>query len=159
MRTDAASGRVAGSSALPPLGIALMVTIALGWGQNWPAMKVALVEIPPWTFRLLCIAIAATALLLLTVRPTISGLYPPLLYFSQVYGALLKTWVLFRLDRQRWTRQNIAWASPLPPARRRLQTAASVGLHLLALAALTVGVALATGVLAVPSAATLRTLL
>ena len=48
-------------------------------------------------------------LLLLTVRPTISGLYPPLLYYSQLYGALLKTWVLFRLDRQRWTRQNIAW--------------------------------------------------
>ena len=48
------------------------------------------------------------SLLLLTVRPTISGLYPPLLYYSQVYGALLKTWVLFRLDRQRWTRQNIA---------------------------------------------------
>jgi hypothetical protein len=40
-----------------------------------------------------------------------------------------------------------------------LQAAASLGLHLLALAALAVGVAFATGVLAVPSAATLRDLL
>ena len=47
------------------------------------------------------------ALSLLSVRPTISGLYPVLIYFGQVYGALVKTYILFRLDRQRWTRQNI----------------------------------------------------
>jgi mannuronan synthase len=99
------------------------------------------------------------SLLLLTVRPTISGLYPPLLYYTQLYGAVLKTWVLFRLDRQRWTRQNISWAPLLAPGQRRLREAGSLGLHLLALAALTVGVALATGVLAFPSAATLRTLI
>ena len=57
------------------------------------------------------------SLCLLTVRPAISGLYPPLLYYSQLYGALLKTWVLFRLDRQRWTRQSIAWVPALTPAR------------------------------------------
>jgi drug/metabolite transporter (DMT)-like permease len=67
MQTNAASARGARSSVLPPQGILLMVTIALGWGLNWPAMKVALIEIPPWTFRLLCIVIAAGALLLLTV--------------------------------------------------------------------------------------------
>ena len=38
----------------------------------------------------------------------ISGLYPLLIYFGQVYGALVKTYIMFRLDRQRWTRQNIA---------------------------------------------------
>lgn len=67
MQTDVASARGARASVLPPQGILLMVTIALGWGLNWPAMKVALIEIPPWTFRLLCIVIAAGALLLLTV--------------------------------------------------------------------------------------------
>lgn len=31
--------------------------------------------------------------------------HPPVLYFGQVYGAILKTYVFFRLDRQKWTRQ------------------------------------------------------
>jgi glycosyltransferase Alg8 len=99
------------------------------------------------------------SLLLLTQRPTISGLYPPLLYFTQVYGALIKTWVLFRLDRQRWTRQNTSWAPRLTPAQARLRAAGSLCLHLLALAALTTAVALATGVLAVPRATSLAALL
>ena len=99
------------------------------------------------------------SLLLLTVRPTISGLYPPLLYYSQLYGALLKTWVLFRLDRQRWTRQNIGWAPPLTRGAALGRAAGSLGLHVLALAALTTAVALATGVLALPVAAVLGSLL
>jgi mannuronan synthase len=99
------------------------------------------------------------SLLLLTVRPTISGLYPPLLYYSQLYGALLKTWVLFRLDRQRWTRQNIGWAPPLSRGQRLARAASSLGLHVLALAALTTAVALATGVLALPGRAVLGSLL
>jgi len=94
------------------------------------------------------------SLALLTARPTISGLYPPLLYFSQVYGALIKTWVLFRLDRQRWTRQNIALAPRLRPAQAASRALSSLGLHLLALAALATAVAFATGVLPPPSAAT-----
>jgi mannuronan synthase len=98
------------------------------------------------------------SLFLLTVRPTISGLYPPLLYYSQIYGALLKTWVLFRLDRQRWTRQAIAWAPMLTPARRRLRVAGSLGLHLLALGALVTAVAFGTGVLALPTSVMLARL-
>jgi glycosyltransferase Alg8 len=98
------------------------------------------------------------SLLLLTVRPRISGLHPPLLYYTQLYGALVKIWVLFRLDRQRWTRQNIVWSPRLTPWQARLRAAGSLCLHLLALTALTTGVALATGVLALPSAATLAAL-
>lgn len=97
--------------------------------------------------------------LLLTVRPTISGLYPPLLYYSQLYGALLKTWALFRLDRQRWTRQNISWVPDLTTGQLRLRAAGSLLLHLLAMAALITGVALATGVLPLPHVATLGRLL
>lgn len=99
------------------------------------------------------------SLLLLMVRPTISGLYPPLLYYSQVYGALLKTWVLFRLDRQRWTRQNIGWAPALTPAQGRWRETASFGLHLLALATLVMAVALSTGLVALPSSALIASLL
>jgi mannuronan synthase len=90
------------------------------------------------------------ALLLLTARPRISGLYPPLIYFGQVYGALVKTYITFRLDRQRWTRQNIATGLPLAPARARLQGLASTYLHLLALGALVVAVAFATDFLSLP---------
>jgi drug/metabolite transporter (DMT)-like permease len=51
---------------IPRLGILLIVMIAFGWGMNWPAMKIALEEIPPWTFRVVCIAIAASLLLIIT---------------------------------------------------------------------------------------------
>ena len=37
-----------------------------------------------------------------------SILWPALLYYSQVVGAFIKVFVLFRLNRQSWTRQNIA---------------------------------------------------
>lgn len=32
--------------------------------------------------------------------------HPPILYFSQIAGAMVKTFVMFRLDRQKWTRQG-----------------------------------------------------
>jgi drug/metabolite transporter (DMT)-like permease len=35
----------------PLLGPALLLCLALGWGLNWPLMKIALAEFPPWTFR------------------------------------------------------------------------------------------------------------
>jgi len=88
------------------------------------------------------------ALGLLGVRPRIGGLWPLLLYYNQVYGALVKTFVLFRLDRQRWTRQNIALpAASLGETWRR---ASSVFIHGLALACLATAVAFATGLLAWP---------
>ncbi|NBX65412.1 MAG: glycosyl transferase [Proteobacteria bacterium] len=43
---------------------------------------------------------------LLASRPRVSWLYPFLLYYSQVYGSIMKTYVMFRLDRQSWTRQK-----------------------------------------------------
>jgi drug/metabolite transporter (DMT)-like permease len=35
------------------------------WGINWPAMKVAVGEVSPWTFRVICILISAPGLLAL----------------------------------------------------------------------------------------------
>jgi mannuronan synthase len=43
---------------------------------------------------------------LLVSRPSVSLAYIPLLYFNQVFGSLVKIYVFFRLDRQRWTRQK-----------------------------------------------------
>lgn len=47
----------------PPLGLALIVALALGWGLNWQAMKVALTEIPLWQYRSLT-ALAAGVIML-----------------------------------------------------------------------------------------------
>lgn len=46
------------------------------------------------------------SLTLLFSRPVLSWYYPFLLYYNQVYGSLIKTYVMFRLDRQSWTRQK-----------------------------------------------------
>jgi glycosyltransferase Alg8 len=63
---------------------------------------------------------------------------------------LVKTYVMFRLDRQRWTRQNIALHPPLTPGAARLRELGSAYLHVLALGALVAAVALATNLLSVP---------
>ena len=47
------------------------------------------------------------SVMLLTSRYEISWRYPFLLYYGQVIGALVKTYVLFRMDQQSWTRQKI----------------------------------------------------
>ncbi len=90
------------------------------------------------------------ALTLLSVRPTISGLYPLLIYFGQVYGALLKTYVLFQLDQQSWTRQNITAEPELSAGEARLRGLTSIYLHGLALGVLATVVALATNILSLP---------
>jgi glycosyltransferase Alg8 len=97
-------------------------------------------------------------LALLTVRPTVSGLYPFLIYYNQVYGALIKTFVLFRLDRQRWTRQNISLEPVLTRRERVSRAAVSIYVHALALFALASGLAFLAGALTLPSAGALARL-
>lgn len=40
----------------------VLAALALAWGFNWAAMKVALTEVPPWTFRSLCLGLGAGVL-------------------------------------------------------------------------------------------------
>ncbi len=97
-------------------------------------------------------------LMLLTVRDTVSGLYPLLIYYNQVYGALIKTFVLFHLDRQRWTRQKIDLrGAALGPAAVFHRTV-SAYMHGLALLALAAAIFFATGLLEFPSAERLTAL-
>jgi len=53
------------SSGLPRKGIFLLLTLSLFWGLNWPAMKISVSEIPPWTFRSYCIVLSGIGLLIL----------------------------------------------------------------------------------------------
>src|SRR5215510_8751644 len=47
---------------LPRSTWALLVMLSLGWGCNWPLMKLALAEIPIWTFRGLCVMAGAAGI-------------------------------------------------------------------------------------------------
>ncbi len=72
---------------LPRLGLVLLVALTLVWGFNWPVMKVALSEISPWTFRVLCTVCGAAGLFALCRIAGISVAVPrgrrlPLLLLS-----------------------------------------------------------------------------
>jgi len=48
-------------------GAILLVLLSLGWGMNWPAMKLVLAEMPVWTFRSLCMVIGGAGLMALAL--------------------------------------------------------------------------------------------
>lgn len=64
--------------------------------------------------------------------------FPFLLYFSQLFGALVKSYVFFRLDRQRWTRQSSGPAGTRTTSQR-LMAASSLHMHALTLGWLAIG--------------------
>jgi drug/metabolite transporter (DMT)-like permease len=45
------------------LGLLLLASITLFWGVNWPAMKLAVGEVPVWTFRTICLVAGGLGLL------------------------------------------------------------------------------------------------
>jgi drug/metabolite transporter (DMT)-like permease len=47
-------------------GIAFVATLTVTWGLNWPMMKLAVQEVPPWTFRSFCVVVGGGALLAIT---------------------------------------------------------------------------------------------
>ena len=53
------------SAAVPwTVSAALFVgTLTITWGLNWPMMKLAVQEVPPWTFRSLCVLVGGGSLL------------------------------------------------------------------------------------------------
>jgi drug/metabolite transporter (DMT)-like permease len=40
----------------------VLASLTLAWGFNWTALKVALAEVPPWTFRSLCLGLGSAVL-------------------------------------------------------------------------------------------------
>ncbi|MCT4372635.1 glycosyltransferase [Yangia mangrovi] len=65
--------------------------------------------------------------------------YAFLLYFNQLFGALVKSFVFFRLDRQKWTRQASAQGGGRAGLAERLVAAGSLHVHALTMGWLTVG--------------------
>ncbi|NKC29676.1 DMT family transporter [Roseomonas sp. BU-1] len=46
-----------------PRGLLLLLVTVIGWGFNWPAMKLLLVELPPFSMRIACVVIGVALLL------------------------------------------------------------------------------------------------
>jgi len=69
---------------LPRSTWALMLLLTLGWGCNWPMMKIALHEIPVWTFRSLCVWAGAIGVLLIA-RVRGHALLPPRTQWPRVF--------------------------------------------------------------------------
>ena len=44
-------------------GLALLISITLFWGINWPAIKLSVNEVPVWSFRSICLLVGAIGLL------------------------------------------------------------------------------------------------
>lgn len=113
-----------------PLGVVLTALF------NGPGILVAYIAWVMFTRYVFCLGLALFRGTAFPIR------YPFLLYFGQIMGAAVKSFVLFRLDRQRWTRQASG-------ARRVTTTSDRVStfIHILTLAWLTLGVTIISGLI------------
>jgi glycosyltransferase Alg8 len=102
--------------------------------------------VSPWILPIYLAWVMFTRYLFCTVIMAFRGksfpiTYPFLLYFSQVGGAVVKSFILFRLDRQRWTRQSGSGSARTVPLGQRWRAMSSTYMHCLALGWLILGVA------------------
>lgn len=89
-------------------------------------------------------------LMLLVSRPIVSPYWPFLMYYNQVVGSFVKTIVLFRLDKQRWTRQNTTLQNKHSSFAERMMSISSAYMQVLAFGAFIVGLATFSGMINVP---------
>jgi glycosyltransferase Alg8 len=87
---------------------------------------------------------------LLAGRKRVSVSYPFFLYYNQIVGSLVKTYVLFRLDKQRWTRQNTTLNMGGAGMRARLKNASGLAMQMLAYGVFITLLATLMGVLSLP---------
>ncbi|MBK1696161.1 glycosyltransferase [Rhodovibrio salinarum] len=89
-------------------------------------------------------------------RGRFSPHWPFLLLFNQILGAIMKNYVAFRMNRQKWTRQEISAGEPENTTKRKLQRAGSNLVHATAVLAFLVGIFFYTGFFTVPERTTVR---
>jgi len=61
-QTEASPAAKPGEAAVPMAAFVLLALMTVFWGVNFPVMKVALREIEPWSFRVVCLASGAIGL-------------------------------------------------------------------------------------------------
>lgn len=89
-------------------------------------------------------------IMLLSGRNKISWRYPFLFYYNHVYGSLIKTWVLFRLDRQSWTRQKTKLNRGLSKSRVQWNSLSSHAIHATAMIIFIASIGLACHAMSIP---------
>ena len=57
-RPDSQTTSLETDNRLPRLGLILLALVTLAWGVSWPAMKIVLFEMSPWTFRVISVPAA-----------------------------------------------------------------------------------------------------
>lgn len=80
-------------------------------------------------------------------RPAFPISYPFIAFYNQIVGSLLKTYIFFRLDRQRWTRQAISYSLKSGGSAAAVRNASSIYLNLLSFGILITTVALLGGLI------------
>ncbi len=89
-------------------------------------------------------------LMLLSSRRVLSWYYPFLIYYNQIWGSCIKTYVFFRLDVQSWTRQKTKLARGLNAKQQAMLKASSIALHCVALMCFISLAGLISGIFGVP---------
>jgi mannuronan synthase len=91
-------------------------------------------------------------LFLFSARDRISIAYPFFLYFNQIFGSIIKTYVFFHLDRQKWTRQKTEGHRSSSSFRIGLNRWSSHFMHTFSLIFFSTSIAVFLGVLPSPTA-------
>ena len=91
------------------------------------------------------------ALTLLISRERVSATWPFFLYYNQLVGSFVKIYVFFRLDKQRWTRQNTTLKNDKSLWAQRMTNFGSFYIHALSFAAFVVALGTLSGILDIPT--------
>ena len=87
----------------------VLAALTLAWGFNWTALKVALSEVPPWTFRSLCLGLGA-AVLFLALHAGGQRLAVP-------HGQWRRLWLLALLNITSWNMLIAFGVAQIPSGR------------------------------------------
>jgi glycosyltransferase Alg8 len=87
---------------------------------------------------------------LLAARSYVTAWYPLLMYYNQLVGSIIKTFVLFRLDKQKWTRQNTTLSSNRSSFSERLVAFGSAYMHMVSITLFITVLAVVTNVISMP---------
>jgi drug/metabolite transporter (DMT)-like permease len=97
---------------LPAFGLLLLALLALGWGLNWPIMKIVLRDVPPLTFRGSCLLLGGLGVMLIGRLDGQSWRIPP--------GAFGKLVLLAATNMVGWNVLMIYGVGLMPSGRAAL---------------------------------------
>ena len=105
---------------------ALLALLTLGWGINWPMMKLAVTDIPVWTFRVACTVAGAAGLFLIATLGKLPVRVPK--------GQWARLWLIAFFNVTMWN-VLIAYGLTLLPSGRSAILAYSMPLWVVLLSA------------------------